>query len=101
LLFIVFIAEKSSPHRYGVEQGRRASIAVSVMMEYSCRRVNQNEAVSEDECFSFGLLPFLISVSSSSATVSSAGSSALNNGSLIQGRYIKRREILFDVFTQQ
>jgi hypothetical protein len=76
LRIILFIAEQPASHRYDVEKG----IAFFV----SCRRDNQNEAISVDECFSFGLLSSLISVSSSSsATVNSADSNALHtNGSL-------------------
>jgi hypothetical protein len=79
LRFIVFTAEKPASHKYDVEKGIRAAIASFVMMGYSCRVDNQNEAVCIDECYSFSLLSFLISVSSSySATVSSADSDALN-----------------------
>jgi hypothetical protein len=82
----MFMAEKTASHRYDVETGRSVSVAFFVMMGYSCRRDNQNEAISVDECFSFSRLSFLIFVSpSSSATVNSAHSNALNtNGSLTQ-----------------
>jgi hypothetical protein len=68
-----------------------------VMVGCSCWRDNQYEAVSVDECYSFSLLLFHISFSSSSsATVNSPDSNALNtNGSLTQWW-----EILFSVFTQ-
>jgi hypothetical protein len=100
----VSVAEKPASHRYGIEKGRRASIAFFVMMGYFYRRDNQNETISVDECFSSIFVSFLISVgSSSSATVSSADSNALNtNGSPTQSKEdIKQREILFNVFTQQ
>jgi hypothetical protein len=63
----------------------------------------KNEAIPVDKCFSFTLLLFLISIrSSSSATVISADSNALDtNGSLVERRYVKWREILFNMFTQQ
>jgi hypothetical protein len=89
LLSIVFIAEKPVSHRYVVEKGRLASIAFFVMMGYSCRRDNQNEAirVSVDECFIFSLPSCLMSVSSSSATVNSADSNTLDtNGPLTQSK---------------
>jgi hypothetical protein len=75
--------QRSQPHT----EGRSVSIPLFVMMGYSCRQDNQNEAISVDECFSFSLLSPLISVSSSSATVNSADSNALNtNGSLTQSK---------------
>jgi hypothetical protein len=96
LLFIMFIAEKPASHRYDVETGRSASVAFFVMMGYSCRRDNQNQAVSIDELFSFGLLSSLISVSSfSSATFNSADSNAFNTrgsqskeDALSHGKYV-------------
>jgi hypothetical protein len=75
-LFLLFIVLAEKP----VQKRRSDSIAFFVMMAYSCRRDNENQAVSIDECFRFGLLSFLISVSSSfSATVNSVDSDALND----------------------
>jgi hypothetical protein len=48
------------------------SCLLPVIMWYSCQRDKHSEAMSFDERFSFNLLPFLISNSSSSATVNSA-----------------------------
>jgi hypothetical protein len=47
----VFIAEKPAKHRDDVEKGKSALIAFFVMMGYSCRRDNQNEAISVEESF--------------------------------------------------
>jgi hypothetical protein len=46
LLFVVFIAEKPASHKYYAEKGWSASIAIFVMMGYSCQRDNQYEAIS-------------------------------------------------------
>jgi hypothetical protein len=87
LFFIVFIAEKPASRKYDAEKGGSASVTLFVMMGYSCWRDNKNEAISANECFSFNLLSCLISMSSSSATVNSADSNALNaNGFLTQSK---------------
>jgi hypothetical protein len=87
LLFIVFITEKSASHRYDARKGRSALISFFVVMGYSCWKDIQKQAISVDERFSFSLLSFLISISSSSATVNSALSNVLNtNGSLTQSK---------------
>jgi hypothetical protein len=80
--------EASLTHTYDVEKGRRASVAFFVMMGYSSRRDNQNEAISVVECFGFSFLSILICVSSASyAAVNSADSNALNtNGSLTRSK---------------
>jgi hypothetical protein len=83
----VFIVEKPVSHRYNLEKGRSASITFFVMTGYYCQGENQHEAISVDEGFSFGLLSFLISVSSSSTAVNSADSNTFNiNGSLTQSK---------------
>jgi hypothetical protein len=71
LLFSVFIAEKPASDRCTVEKERSFSVTFFMMMWYSCQRDNQNDVESVD-------LSFLISISSSSATVNSADLNALN-----------------------
>jgi hypothetical protein len=79
LRFIVLTAEKPASHRYDVENGWSASVAIFVTMGHSRRRNNQKEAISVEQFFSFSLLSCFISVSSSfSAAVNSADSNAIN-----------------------
>jgi hypothetical protein len=68
----VFIEEKPASHRYDVEKGQSVLVTFFVIMGYTCWRESHNEAMSVDKRFSFSLLSFLISTSSSYATVNSA-----------------------------